>query len=710
MDPLIVRAVVGLAIVLAAGVAAVLRLVFLWRLVTSGRPTGVRLGGVGRRVWAEIVEVLGQAKLFRWSVPGLAHAFAFWGFLVLVITVIEAFVELFVPRFTFPLIGSLAPVRFVEDLFSLLVLAGVAVFVWIRLRHNPAAQGRASRFFGSHSTAAWLVLLMIFNVIWTLVLYRGAAVALDGPTAGAFLANLVGSWMTGAPQGVLWWTETVGIWLHLAVIAGFLLIVLHSKHLHIITAPVNVALSRQPNSLGGLQMMRSEGALIDFEEADEDTRLGVGNVRDFTWKTLLDFTSCTECGRCQSVCPAWATGKPLSPKLMIMNMRDHAYASAASLFAGTDDPIGRPLVGSRAEDPLRATDGYDAAGHRTTVGAVVDEDALWSCLTCGACVDQCPVDIEHIDTFTELRRHQVLAEGDFPAELNATFRNIETTGNPWGLPAAQRTKWIDEVDFPVRVWGDGDARDVEWLFWVGCAGAFEERAKETTKAVAELLHRAGVSFMVLGAAESCTGDSARRAGNELLFHMQATANIELFDEAGVTKIVATCPHCLNTLANEYPDFGGRYQVVHHTQLLDELIAEGRLKPTQGNDLKVTFHDPCYLGRHNGVYDQPRRILEAIPGQSIVEMGRNRADSFCCGAGGGRMWMEEKLGSRVNVARADEALSTDAEALVTGCPFCNVMLHDGVASAGSRPLPVIDVSSVLLRSVRGAAAADGPPKP
>ncbi|MFZ8911039.1 MAG: (Fe-S)-binding protein, partial [Candidatus Nanopelagicales bacterium] len=360
------------------------------------------------------------------------------------------------------------------------------------------------------------------------------------------------------------------------------------------------------------------------------------------------------------------------------------------------------------------TDGYDAAGHRDQTGSVIDEDALWSCTTCGACVYQCPVDIEHIDHFIDMRRYQVMIDTEFPAELNGMFKNVESKGNPWGMNASQRNAWIEEVDFDVRVFGmDGEEQipdDVEYLFWVGCAGAFEDRAKATTKAVAELLTIAGVKFMVLGEGETCNGDPARRAGNEFLFQMQAMQNVEVLNEIKAKKIVVTCPHCLNTLGREYPQVGGNYEVVHHSQLLATLVQEGRLTPVtppeSGMKEKVTYHDPCYLGRHNNVYVPPRDLIQRVPGVELVEMERHGPTSFCCGAGGARMWMEEKIGTKVNVNRADEAIATGASKVAVACPFCSVMLNDAVTArqqeGQAEGFGVVDLATLMLDSVKAKA--------
>jgi Fe-S oxidoreductase len=432
----------------------------------------------------------------------------------------------------------------------------------------------------------------------------------------------------------------------------------------------------------------------------EEDVFGVGKVEQFTFPQLLDMATCTECGRCQDQCPAWNTGKPLSPKLVITDLRDHLFEKAPFLLGEVD----------RA-----APDGHDPAVlDRDLVVDVVGEDVLWSCTTCGACVEQCPVDIEHVDTIVDLRRYQVLMESRFPTEAGTMLRNVENSGDPWGLGAGQRLAWTEGLDFEVRVVDGTVPDDVEYLYWVGCASALEDRARRTARAVARLLHRAGVGFAVLGPRESCTGDPARRLGNEYLYQVQAQRNIETLDQAGVRKVVASCPHCCNTLGREYPDLGGRYEVVHHSELLARLVAEGRLDPSEPFDATVTYHDPCYLGRHARVYEAPRGVLAAVPGVRQVEMRRCRERGFCCGAGGSRMWMEERIGRRVNLERTDEALATGADVVGTACPYCMVMLDDAVrgrqAEGAAEGVRVLDVAQVLEASLPPAPGDPAGPAP
>jgi Fe-S oxidoreductase len=703
----VLRMTVGLALTAIALAVAGRRLWWLKRVAFSGQPAPERVAAVrahpGRDVETQATEVIGQRKLLKWSVPGAAHAATFWGFIVLLLTIIEAYGNLFSRTFAIPGIGHWAFVGFIEDLFAVGVLAGIATFTVIRLRNNPSKEGRKSRFFGSHTRAAWVVLGMIFLVIATLLLYRGAQIntGVFPYKHGAFASEIVGHWLHPLGTGVNSVLEVVFLLGQIAVVMAFAVIVVYSKHLHIALAPLNVLFSRRPNALGPLEPMRSNGKVLDFEEADPDTDVfGLGKIEDFTWKGLLDMATCTECGRCQSQCPAWVTGKPLSPKQVILDLRDHAFAKAPYLLAASDDEREKlpDEVKKEAERPLVGKD-----------GGVIDPDVIWSCTNCGACVEECPVDIEHIDHIDGMRRHQVLIESAFPVEAAGMLRNLENKGDPWGMGEMRRAEWITELDFEIPVVDGKIDPEIEYLFWVGCAGALEDRAKKTTKAIATLLHTAGVKFAVLGPAETCTGDPARRIGNEFVFSMLAQQNVETLNEAGAKKVVASCPHCFNTISREYPQLGGNYEVIHHTQLLARLVAEGRLQPVTPVEEKLTYHDPCFLGRHNKVYTPPREILDAVPGVEATEMHRCKERGFCCGAGGARMWMEERIGKRINTERIEEALALEPDTISTACPYCLVMLGDAVAakkSSGDAPdtLEVVDVAQLLARSVRSAAPA------
>ncbi|HEX3299567.1 MAG TPA: (Fe-S)-binding protein [Actinomycetota bacterium] len=628
-------------------------------LLRAARPAA-RTAEPGARARRELAHVLGQRKLFQKALPGVMHAFIFWGFLVLFPTIIEAMLAIVDDGRSLPVIGQAPWFLFVVDLFATLVAVGVAIAFYIRKVQRP------DRFRGSHMEEADKILLAILGIVATLLLWNATKIALGQtlhpgaePVANA-LSNLFG---TGQPTETL---ERVFVWSHVLIVLSFLAYLPKSKHLHIITAAPNVYFAK--NGPRG----RLEPERIDLEASEEDLRFGVATAKDLSKKQLLDLFSCTECGRCQEVCPAWNTGKPLSPKLLIMDIRDAVVAI---------DPTGtvelQPLVPN----------------------AVTDE-VVWDCVTCGACVRECPVDIEHVDTIVDLRRNLVMAESRFPTEAGTMLRGVEGPNeNPWGQPASARTDWIGDI--PVRVLAAGDPAP-EYLFWVGCAGAFDDRAKKTTQSVARLLNAAGVDWAVLGGRERCTGDPARRMGHEYLFQMLAEQNVATFADAGITKVVATCAHCFNTLANEYPDYGANLEVVHHTELLSHLLSERKLLTTAGANGTVTYHDACYLGRHNGRFDAPRDVLGST-GLTATEMERARERSFCCGAGGARMWMEEDGDARINDTRFAEAAGTGADTLAVACPYCFVMLDDAAKAAGSE-MRVADVATLLAEATLGEPTA------
>ncbi|MGO8875941.1 MAG: (Fe-S)-binding protein [Acidimicrobiales bacterium] len=683
---MLTRYPIALAVTAIAFVVAGRRLFFLFRLVRSGKPAPERFAHWGRRAEVELVEVGGQKRLLKWTVPGLAHAFTFWGFTFLMLTIIEAFGYLFQANFHIPIIGTNPVVGFLEDFFAVAVLVALVVFSIIRIRNAPARLERQSRFYGSHTGAAWITLGLIAVVIVSLLMYRAAQVNVDHDFSyshWAFASHGIGYLLHPLGARTNEALSTVFLDLNVISIMGFLVFLVHSKHLHIVMAPLNVVFSRQPRALGAL----GTTPLIDVENMDEDTVFGAGRVEDFSWKQMLDLVTCTECGRCQSQCPAWNTGKPLSPKLVIMDLRDELLKQS-----------GRVLAGAAARSAGASASASATAERPTLVPGVIDPDVLWSCTTCGACVEQCPVDIEHVDAIIDMRRYEVLIESRFPTEAGLMLRNIENRGDPWGLGSSKRLEWTAGVDFEVPVVTDTIGDDIEYLFWVGCAGALDERARKTTQSVARLLHQAGVTFAVLGARESCTGDPARRLGNEFLYQMQVTQNLETLNSAGVKKVVASCPHCFNSLSKEYPALGGNFEVIHHSQLLSRLVAEGKLTPERFN-AKVTYHDPCYLGRHSRVYDPPRSVIESVPGVQSIEMHRCREKGFCCGAGGARMWLEEKIGKRVNLERTDEALGTGADVVSTACPFCLIMLDDAVKERQrDEEVTVLDISQILERSM------------
>ena len=725
-----VAAAVIALVATAVGVALFARTVAGFVTTFSmGQPDRSRTGAPLTRSLTLVREFLGHTRMARLPVVAVAHWFVMVSFGVLFFSLATAYGQLFDPRFALPLIGHLAPFEWLTESIAWLSFAGILALIVIRQRNHPRSAagtaGRRSRFYGSTWWAAYYVEATIVGVVVCVLTLRGLEYALtDGSALHFPLTAFIGAAFAGAGQGTL---ENAVVAVALVKIlismAWFVTVALTPTMgvaWHRFLAFPNIWLKRHADgrtSLGALQPISIKGAPVDFEnidELDEDDALGVGSIDDFTWKGLLDFSTCTECGRCQSQCPAWNTDKPLSPKMLVMALRDHADSQAAFLTAGSGE------TRAAHERPLVGPTGYDVDHPLGAYGAelgVIDPDVLWSCTTCGACVEQCPVDIEHVDHIVDMRRYQVLMESTFPSELGGLFKNLENAQNPWGVNARARLDWAKGLPFDVKQVGQDveSLADVEYLFWVGCAGAFEDRAKKTTRAVAELLHTAGVDFAVLGDGEACTGDPARRAGNEFLFQTLAQANVETLTEAGATKIVVTCAHCFNTLSNEYPQLGGSYEVVHHTQLLNTLVRDKRLvpvAPVEGTGRSVTYHDPCYLGRHNGVYAPPRELIGSLPGIELREMPRNSERSFCCGAGGARMWMEEGIGTRINGNRVAEAVATGADTIAIGCPFCRVMLSDGLAAqqgegAARAEVEVVDVAQMLLAAVNRGRAEPEP---
>jgi Fe-S oxidoreductase len=471
-------------------------------------------------------------------------------------------------------------------------------------------------------------------------------------------------------------------WVHTLIILGFLVYIPFSKHLHILSAIPNIFF-RRFKSIGELSK-------INLEDESVET-YGVSKIEEFTWKQLLDLYACTECGRCSENCPAALTGKPLSPKEMIHNLKKHLLAKGKILTDTKVNPARLADASGVAQEKCAAIELKKAL-----IGDICLTDEIWSCTTCGNCMEHCPVFIEHIPKLVDMRRHLVLMESNFSPEIQNVLRNWETNSNPWGLAFASRGDWIKELDVQTLA----ENPKVEYLFYVGCAGSFDARAKKVTTAIVKLLKQAGVSFSTLGAEEKCCGETTRRIGNEYLFQSMATELTEIINGYGVKKIITTCPHCYNCLKNEYPQFGGNWEVLHHSELLFQLLNEGKLKPRKRLDKRLTFHDSCYLGRYNNIYDEPRKILKLIPGLRLKEMERCRNKSFCCGAGGGRMWMEETLGhQKINEARADQALAQDPEIVGVCCPYCATMLEDGLkARSKEDAVKVLDIAELLLHSM------------
>jgi Fe-S oxidoreductase len=643
-----------------SGVLFVRRVMLLVGLVRAGAPVE-RSGTVGRRVRNEATIVLGQRKLLQRIGPGLMHAFIFWGFLVLGPTILIALIGAVSKHATLPWLGEQGWYAALVDLFCVLVLTGVVSALWIRKVVRPR------RFLGSHLGEADLILALIALIVVSLLLWHASRIALglnEWPRGWSFVSDALSGLFDR--DGVTRVLERVFVWVHVLTILSFLAYLPRSKHLHIVTSAFNVWFART-SARGRLEPLHFD----DPDVPEDELRFGAGTADGLTWKEKLDTFTCTECGRCQDVCPAFATDKVLSPKLVIMGLRD-------AVLADSDAPL---------------------------VPGFVPEESVWDCVTCGACVQACPVSIEHVDHIVDLRRHLVMVESSFPPEAEPMLRDVERASNPWGHAQSDRAAWAASLG--VRILEPGEPAP-EYLYWVGCASSFDERARQTATSVAKLLQAAEVDFAILGPQESCTGDPARRMGNEYVFQAFAETNVSVLNDAGVTKIVANCPHCFNTLANEYPDFGGNFEVVHHTELLSRLMAEGRLTvpaPPEGSSskgaLSITYHDSCYLARHNDVLAAPRDLVAAVG--TPIEMERSGKSTFCCGAGGAHMWMEER-GRPINVERVQEAAATGADTLAVACPFCTVMLDDGVQTSGDG-MRVVDVATLLAEAIE---RADPPP--
>ncbi|MCP9209195.1 (Fe-S)-binding protein [Streptomyces sp. NEAU-Y11] len=742
-------AIIVSLVLIAVGVALLGRAVVQFvRFFMLGAPVpaGLRTDNPWQRSVTLVREFVGHTRMNKWGVVGVAHWFVAVGFLSLLLTIANAFGQLFQADWLLPVIGEWLPWELLVEVMGTGTTLGILTLIVIRQLNLPSRAGRKSRFAGSTSWQAYFVeyvILIVGVCIMTLRGLEGALHHVESYEPGYLFSYPLVLAFKGLSLTTL---QNLTYFVAMVKIAtSFIWMITVSLNIdmsiawHRFLAFPNIWFKRNADgevALGALLPMTSEGKPIDFEDPGEDDQFGVSQIEHFSWKGILDFSTCTECGRCQSQCPAWNTGKPLSPKLLIMALRDHSHAKAPYLLAGG----GTSMEGEEKATEEQLKDVPAAAlaeAERPLIGTleengVIDPDVLWSCTTCGACVEQCPVDIEHVDHIVDMRRYQVMIESSFPSEAGTMLKNLEKKGNPWGLAKKQRLAWTKEVDFEVPVVGTDieDLTEVEYLYWVGCAGALEDRAKKTTKAFAELLHIAGVKFAIMGGDEKCTGDSPRRLGNEFLFQQLGAENVatlnaafgESLDEDGEVdestkkpksskKIVATCPHCFNTIANEYPQLGGEYEVIHHTQLLQHLVDEGKLTPVTPVEGLITYHDPCYLGRHNKVYTPPREIIAKVPGLRNEEMHRHKERGFCCGAGGARMWMEERIGKRINNERVDEALSLNPDIVSTACPFCLVMLTDSVNGKkndgkAKESVQVVDVAQLLLDSVKTPADPEG----
>ena len=663
------------AALLLVGLGIFARIMYVrTRLMLAGRPE-TRWDLVKDRALRLLQIGLGQRKMFKEPYAGALHAFTFWGFLVVQIRALQLFGMAFVPDFE-PLFALQPLYDIGKDFTELIVIVTVSLFFYRRLVTQPARIHYSGEALFILGCIGWL---MVSDLLFDVCHFGGRAALVEGAEReallnlhapiGAALARMFAS--SGIDGGTLQAAGELFYWGHLAAILTMLNLLPISKHFHVITALPNVFLSNLEPT-GALE------AVDDIEEKIErGERLGIGQIEDLSWKQMLDLYTCTECGRCTVNCPAWNTDKPLSPAFIIKDLQTHLYDQKDRLLAPT------ATSGTVEELP---------EGALPPLVAALNPDAIWSCTTCRSCSEQCPVMIEHVDKIVGVRRHLVMNHNSFPEELVTTLTNLENKSNPWGIAASKRDAWAKQRgDIPTLE----DNPNPEYLYFVGCAGALDDRAQKVTDAVVSILKAAGVDFAIMGRKEKCSGDPARRMGHEYLFQESARENIETMQQFDVRKVIATCPHCFNTIKNEYPQLGGKFEVIHHTQLIRKLLDGGKLTLKEAARLRITYHDSCYMGRYNDVYDEPRQILANVPGVELVEMERSKQLGMCCGAGGARMFMEEKIGSRVNHLRIEQAMETQPQVVAVNCPWCMTMVKDGLREKAIDTVEARDIAEIVL---------------
>jgi Fe-S oxidoreductase/nitrate reductase gamma subunit len=663
-----------------------------WRLMRLG-PDENRFDYIGERLKRTWQFAFAQQRMRRYRWAGAAHGVIFVGFLVLMLRSLVLFGRGYAPDFDFWGVFSHghafgAAYSFVKDVFVILVILGTAVFMYYRLIK------RLERM--TLSFEGVLILLIILVMMVADVLYDGAFITLNAEAAQGVAFSWVepaGSVCALALDGAGAATLTVlmhlGFWTHISLVLVFLNLLPVSKHFHVITAIPNVF----------TQSLAPRGRLPNVEDIEgkieREETLGLARIDQLSWKAVMDLYTCTECGRCTDHCPASNTGKLLSPKQLTLDLRDYLYENESKLVAARQGQGG----GSGGD----GGNGDGASAADDLVPDFIKPEVLWACTTCLACETECPVFISYVDKIVDMRRNLVMEKAEFPAELQNAFRGLEGAGNPWSFPASDRAAWTKGLDVPLMA----QKGETDVLFWVGCSASFDDRAKKIARAMACLLKEAGVDFAILGEEEQCTGDAARRAGNEFLFQMLAQTNVETLGNYKFNKIVTVCPHCFNMLAQEYPDFGGQYEVIHHSAFLVQLVREGRLKPRNRVDGRVAWHDSCYLGRYNEIYEAPREVLRAIPGLNVVEPSATRDRGLCCGAGGAQMFKEEEEGKeKVYVRRTGQLLETKPDMVASACPFCQRMLVDGLADMGREEVGQYDIAELLWKAVEQAAPGQG----